>query len=79
MTVAKTASEGVVEGIKGAGEMFSIIGQALTDGEVWGFMIQWFLAVGIPMALIYLLALALIKYSSVEEPKKKKRTRRATR
>ena len=77
MTVAKTAGEGVVQGIKGAGETFNIIGQALTDGEVWGFMIQFFLAVGIPMALVYLLAWALIKYSPVEEPKKKKRTRRA--
>ena len=78
MAVAKTASEGVVEGIKGAGEMFSIIGQVLTDGEVWGFMIQWFLAIGIPLSLIFLLAWALIKYSPME-PKKKKRTRRATR
>jgi uncharacterized BrkB/YihY/UPF0761 family membrane protein len=78
MTVAKTAGEGVVQGIKGAGETFNIIGQALTDGETWGFMIQWFLAIGIPMALIYLLAWALINYLP-EEPKKKKRTRRATR
>jgi len=77
MTIAKTAGEGVIEGIKGAGEMFSIIGQVLTDGEVWGFMIQFFLMVGIPMALVYLLAWALINYSPMEEPKKKKRTRRA--